>query len=76
MLRDQMTRIEGNLYSIQVDGNEKFVSFQFELLPNGMKYLAFLAGNLSISACYFSPFADIRKENVNKVQESYGSKPA
>lgn len=34
MLRDQMTRIEGNLYSIQVDGKEKIVSFQFELLPN------------------------------------------
>ena len=25
MLRDQMTRIEGNLYSIQVDGKEKIV---------------------------------------------------
>ena len=74
MLRDQMRRIEGNLYSIQVDGKEKIVSFQFELLPNDMKYLAFLAGELSISACYFSPFADIRKEDVNKVQGSFGSK--
>jgi len=50
MLRDQITRIEENLYSIKVDGKEKIVSFQFELLPNDMKYLAFLAGELSISA--------------------------
>lgn len=72
MPRDQMTRIEGNLYSIQVDGKEKIVSFQFELLPNDMKYLAFLAAELSIYASYFSPLADIRKEDVNKVQGSFG----
>lgn len=75
MLRDQMTRIEENLYFIKVDGKEKIVSFQFELLPNDMKYLAFLAGELTISACYFSPFADIRKEDVNKVQGSLCSRP-
>ena len=75
MLGDQMRRIEGNLYAIQVDGKEMIVSFQFELLPNDMKYLAFLARELSISSCYFSPFADIRKEDDNKVQGSFGSKP-
>ena len=38
------------------------LSFYFELLPNDMKYLAFIAGELPISSTYFSPFADIKKD--------------
>ena len=45
------------------------MSFQFELLPNDMKYLAFLGGELSISASYFSPFADINKKDIANTQE-------
>ena len=41
------------------------MSFNFERLPNDMKYLAFLAGELSISASYFSPFADVEKDDIN-----------
>ena len=74
MLKEQMTDIEGKMYAIQVDGKEKIVSFQFELLPNDMKYLAFLGGELSISASYFSPFADIKKGYINNIQGSLGSK--
>lgn len=51
------------------------MSFQFELLPNDMKYLAFLGGELSISASYFSPFADINKKDIANTQENFGSKP-
>ena len=31
-----------------------------------MKYLAFLAGELGISASYFSPFADVKKDDINR----------
>ena len=61
MLKGQMTQTEKKTYPIQVNGKEVVLSFKFELLPNDMKYLAFLAGELSISASYFSPFADVKK---------------
>ncbi|KAK2547134.1 hypothetical protein P5673_033100 [Acropora cervicornis] len=51
---------------------EVVLSFKFELLPNDMKYLAFLAGELSISASYFSPFADVKKDDINSVQGTFG----
>ena len=70
-----MTQIEKNTYPIQVNGKEIVLSFKFELLPNDMKYLAFLAGELSISASYFSPFADVKKDDINSVQGTFGPHP-
>ena len=75
MLKGQMTEIERKTYSIQVDGKEKVVSFTFELLPNDTKHLAFLGGELSISASFFSPFADVKKEEINNLHGSFGSDP-
>jgi hypothetical protein len=37
-----------------------------------MKMLAFLAGELSNSATYFSTFADVSKDNLAKCKSSYG----
>ena len=51
------------------------VSFQFELLPNDMKYLAFLGGKPTISASYFSPFADVNKNEINHLQGTFGLTP-
>ena len=75
MLKEQMTEIEGKTYPIQFDGKEIVLSFKFELLPNDMKYLAFLGGELSISASYFSPFADIKKDDINNLQGTFGTGP-
>ena len=60
--RSQIEEIERNAYTVLVDGEDKTVSFYFELLPNDMKYLAFIAGELPISSTYFSPFADVKKD--------------
>ena len=75
LLREEMTAIEGNSYSVEVEGNQVSVSFHFELLPNDMKYLAFLGGEQTISATYFSPFADISKSEINDVLGSFGLTP-
>ena len=75
MLREEITAIEGNSYSVEVEGNQVSVSFHSEMLPNDMKYLAFLGGELTISATYFSPFADISKSEINDVQGSFGLTP-
>ena len=75
VLKEQMTEIKGKTYPTQFDGKDIVLSFQFELLPNYMKYLAFLGGELSISASYFSPFANIKKDGINNLQGSFGSGP-
>ena len=72
MLSDQMFEIERKTYNTVIDGKEITLSFKFELLPNDMKYLAFLAGELSISAFYFSPFADVKKDDINNTQSTFG----
>lgn len=75
LLRKEMTAIEGNYYSLEVEGKQVSVSFQFELFPNDMKYLAFLGGELTISASYFSPFADVSKSEINHLQGTFGLTP-
>ena len=37
LLERQMTEIEGEMISVETGRKKKFVSFQFELLPNDMK---------------------------------------
>ena len=39
LLERQMTEIEGEMISVETGRKKKFVSFQFELLPNDMKYI-------------------------------------
>ena len=75
MLTRQMVEIEKNTYTVEVDGVEKNVKFEFELLPNDMKYLAFIEGELSISASYFSPFADVNKASINDLTGRFGTEP-
>ena len=47
------------------DGKQVSVIFSIGELPNDMKMLAFLSGELSNSAKYFSSFADVSSYNVN-----------
>ena len=72
MLRERMSEIEGKTYNIDIDGKEITLSFKIELFPNDMKYLAFLGGKLTISATYFSPFADVKKNDINNLEGTYG----
>ena len=70
-----MKEIEGQTFTASVNGEEKVVTFKFVLLPNDMKYLAFLGGELSISATYFSPFANVKKNDMCDLQSTYGPGP-
>ena len=40
-----------------------------------MKYLAFLGGELTISATYFYPFADVNKSEINQTQVTFSLTP-
>ena len=43
-----------------------------KVLPNGMKMLSFLAGELSNSAAYFTTFANVNQIEVNDYKKSFG----
>ena len=65
--------IEQKTFSVTVDGEPCNISFSFDLFPNDMKYLAFLAGELSISAKYFSPFANVNKDDICDTKSTFGA---
>ena len=47
--------------------------FKLEELPNDMKMLAMLAGELTISAKYFSPFANVSLADCRDVKGTFGT---
>jgi hypothetical protein len=71
-LHQDIQDIEKKTFSIQFNDN-KFVDvkFVFAELPNDMKMLSFIAGELSNSAKYFSSFADVNIEAIYDVQGTF-----
>jgi hypothetical protein len=51
------------------------VKFKFAELPNDMKMLAYLAGELPNSAKYFSTFGNVCNDDVYDVSKTFGSEP-
>ena len=47
-LANEMNEVEKKTFPVNVDGKDITISFSLEMFPNDMKYLAFLAGELSI----------------------------
>ena len=51
--------LEKTTFTVNCNGTPVDVKFRISKLPNDMKMLSFLAGELSNSATYFSTFADV-----------------
>lgn len=68
-----ISEIEKNTYSVDCNGVSVDVKFCFSELPNDMKMLCFLAGELSNSATYFSTFADVSIATMNELDGTFGS---
>ena len=68
-LLHQVVDLEKKTYQIE---NWLTITFKLEELRNDMKMLAMLSGELSISAKYFSPFANVSKDdNTSAVNTRY-----
>lgn len=67
-LAEQCQAIEEKTYSFGGMG----VKFSFELVPSDMKFLAFINGELSNSATYFSSFANVSTSDLSCVQGKFG----
>jgi len=50
----------------------KDVTFSFDLLPGDMKFLAYINGELSNSAKYFSSFANACQDESSSLTEKFG----
>ena len=74
-LMSDIKRIQSSSYSILAEGVSINVKFVFAELPNDMKMLAFLAGELTNSATYFSTFVDVDKESLTRIG-TFGRKPS
>ena len=69
-------RIEKKTYQIDCNGATTSVKFVFSEPPNDMKMLAFLGGELSNSATFFSSFAGVSNHNIVSISGTYGPNPS
>ena len=67
----QIVDLERTVFEI----NGLHVRFHFEELPNDMKMLAMLGGELSNSATYFSSFANVSTKDCTDLKGTFGSGP-
>ncbi|KAK2562469.1 hypothetical protein P5673_014130, partial [Acropora cervicornis] len=70
MIAKEMEEIEKGLFRF----GDTIIRFRFAEFPNDMKMLAYLGGELTNAAKYFSTFADISSDKLSDVSKSFGSK--
>ena len=68
----EVEEIEKQVFPINVNGTVVSVKFCIAELPNDMKMLAYLAGELSNSAKYFSTFAKVSLDDCKNTSGSFG----
>ena len=70
-LLHEITEIEKKVFNIHGTN----VRFTFSEFPTDLKMMAFLAGELSVSAKYFSTFANVNIDNCDETNWTFGSEP-
>lgn len=68
----EITEVEKGEYILNHNNKPVKATFAITELPNDMKMLAFISGELSNSAKYFSSFADVTEENGTNLNGTYG----
>ena len=64
--------LEKGTFSLDCNGTSIDVKFKIAELPNDMKMLCFLAGELSNASTYFSTFADVSTDTMRKLDGTFG----
>lgn len=68
----EIAEIEKQSFTININGTNVSVKFHVAELPNDMKMLAFLGGELSNSAKFFSSFANVSLDTYNTLNGTFG----
>ena len=74
MLVSDLKFLESQVFNLDVFGVNRKVEFRLGELPNDMKYLHFLAGELTNAAKYFTTFADVSSDNCLDINGTFGDK--
>ena len=64
--------LESKVFEITTSAGVGKVEFKLRELPNDMKMLAFLAGELSNTATYCCTFANVKRNEANDCQKTFG----
>ena len=64
--------MESKVFHVDVFGNNQPVEFKLGELPNDMKMMCFLAGEISNSAHFFTTFANVSKDDAKKFKKKFG----
>ena len=67
-LMSDIQKIESEVYTVL----DIQLSFSFELVPSDMKFTAFLNGELSSAAAYFSSFANVSHSDITSFSAKFG----
>ena len=73
LLKNEIKQLESKIFKVKVGKKDVNVEFRLEALPNDLKNLAFLAGELTVSAKYFSTFGNVTYDDINDVSKTYGT---
>ena len=65
--------LENNIYDISVMRQIKKIEFKVTELPNHMKMLNYLDGELSIASTYFSTFGNVKSADSNDFKKTFGT---
>ena len=71
MVAKEIEEIEKASFKI----NNLVIKFKFSEIPNDMKMLAYLAGELPNSAKYFSTFGNVCNDDLHDVSKTFGPEP-
>ena len=78
LLLADIQSIEQTVFPCKYNGHEGEVTINVEFriaeLPNDMKMIAFLSGELGNSATFFSSFANVCNDNAGEVNGTFGEK--
>ena len=72
MLLADIHDIENSVMTCSHNGKQANVKFSFTELPNDMKMLAFLSGELTNSTKYFSSFANVSSDDASNTLGTFG----
>ena len=74
-LVEDLIHLESQVFSIEVHGVIKKVEFCVGLIPNDMKMMVFLAGELNNNAHFFTTYAIVSKDNYRMLGYTFGDGP-
>lgn len=72
ILKNEIIQMERSVFVLNRNVQQVSVKFRLVELPNDMKMIAFLSGELNNSAKYFSSFADVSIDNYGKLDGTFG----